>query len=257
MLKPWTQEGYSKAIIRQINLHFLSLRNVGWCPSKMPFKLQLTQKWQTKPVLFRAGVKEVRNLKKKKKKKCSTNTCQGYFLKGSPLFFHSCAQTKNDTKTLLVQQSHSDVKTVTFCVNTNSYTQHILRHTLRKGRKLQRQQGFTVITINQRINQLEGCDGLVHIDHLEECRFREAALYLSELAILGRQKWEWDFCSLTCLSLKEQQVYRGSDGLKVKTYNSWHTVTAICGFWTIQCTIKKPKVNWVLWGHHVLIKNIS
>lgn len=68
MLKPWTQEGYSKAIIRQINLHFLSLRNVGWCPSKMPFKLQLTQKWQTKPVLFRAGVKEVRNLKKRRKK---------------------------------------------------------------------------------------------------------------------------------------------------------------------------------------------
>lgn len=51
--------------------------------------------------------------------------------------------------------------------------------TVYKGSQLLAYPSFTVITINWRINQLPGRDGLVRIDHLEECRFRgESALYL-------------------------------------------------------------------------------
>lgn len=51
--------------------------------------------------------------------------------------------------------------------------------TVYKGSQLLAYPSFTVITINWRINQLPGRDGLVHIDHLEDCRFRgESALYL-------------------------------------------------------------------------------
>lgn len=56
-----------------------------------------------------------------------------------------------------------------------------LGHTHRKykGSELPAYPSFTVITINCRINQLRGRDGLVHIDPLEECRFRgDSALYL-------------------------------------------------------------------------------
>lgn len=80
----------------------------------------------------------------------------------------------------------NQTNTNTFCTYTNTYSHththaHTYSRTQRKyrGRELLAYPSFTVITINWRINQLQGRDGLVHIDQLEECRFRgESALYL-------------------------------------------------------------------------------
>ena len=62
----------------------------------------------------------------------------------------------------------------------HSHLMYSYKHTQKhKGSELAAYPSFTVITINWRINQLQGRDGLVHIDPLEECRFRgESALYL-------------------------------------------------------------------------------
>lgn len=73
-------------------------------------------------------------------------------------------------------------------MNTHSHYVPVYTDT-HKGRQLLAYPSFTVITINCRINQLQGRDGLVHIDPLEECRFRgDSALYLYWLAIPVRQK---------------------------------------------------------------------